>query len=674
MVINCHLQYKVHQNTVKVKNYRPHFCFIILSFFTSTILFGAGQEGTPLKSKVDEVTVFLQGAQVVRNASVSLKPGTATYVFKGLSAYLDPTSIQVKGIGNFTVLSVTPKTDFLGETAQTEQSKKIRDTLDQLLDTRAEIQNELGILNQQEQYLQMNRAVKGDQNLNATDFEQITTYFYKQMAGISRKKLEFTRQLEDLQKKIRKYQNQLNAIQGKTLDQSVDVYVEVKAEKAGNAEIRLSYYVMAAGWTPSYDIRVNEINKPFSLVYKASVFQNSGEDWSQVKLTFSNANPNESGNVPELLPYVLRLGRYGGAGEYRKNTNATSALDYMGLEQKEIRGRVIDQLGEPVAYASVTVSGTTLSTFTDENGNFRLSIPGNREVLVATALGYQTATVSANQDYVQMQMVENTQYLVETGLLDKNVAIRSNVGSQAYGYSTLQSVKARRFKSKGSYEDDLAYDAYEIKGVETTVLENQTTIEFVTDGAYSVVSGAKPLTIDMKTIEIPAHYEYRTVPKLETAAFLVAQVTDWSQYQLLEGMANLYFENTFVGSSALNVQFFSDTLDISLGKDKNVIVKRTKVREYSSKQLLGSDMVAKRHFKIEVKNNKSSTINLVVYDQVPISTQKEIVVEVKEIAGAKHNDKTGKLEWKQSMDASSMKIIEFKYQVKYPSGQIINLE
>lgn len=89
----------------------------------------------------------------------------------------------------------------------------------------------------------------------------------------------------------------------------------------------------------------------------------------------------------------------------------------------------------------------------------------------------------------------------------------------------------------------------------------------------------------MMSLELPASFEYQSVPKLDPTAFLVAQVRDWQKYDLLEGEANLYFENTFVGKSMLNLLSASDTLNLSLGRDLGIVVKREKRKEFTSENL-----------------------------------------------------------------------------------------
>ena len=80
--------------------------------------------------------------------------------------------------------------------------------------------------------------------------------------------------------------------------------------------------------------------------------------------------------------------------------------------------------------------------------------------------------------------------------------------------------------------------------------------------------------MDIENYSVPAQYEYRAVPKLSSNVYLTARITDWQKLNLVSGEANLFFENTFVGKSIIDAQQTSDTLQMSLGVDRGVVVKR----------------------------------------------------------------------------------------------------
>jgi uncharacterized protein (TIGR02231 family) len=164
------------------------------------------------------------------------------------------------------------------------------------------------------------------------------------------------------------------------------------------------------------------------------------------------------------------------------------------------------------------------------------------------------------------------------------------------------------------------------------------------------------------------------VPKLDANAFLTAKVLDWQELNLLPGEANLFFEGTFLGNSLLDVVNAGDTLNLSLGKDKGVIVKRTLMKEYSSKKFLGSNKTDSRQYEITVRNNKQQPIKIVVEDQFPVSTNKDIEVDKLSYDNAKLDDDTKRITWSLSVDSKKENKLQMGYAVKYPKDKILQLE
>jgi uncharacterized protein (TIGR02231 family) len=208
----------------------------------------------------------------------------------------------------------------------------------------------------------------------------------------------------------------------------------------------------------------------------------------------------------------------------------------------------------------------------------------------------------------------------------------------------------------------------------TTFIENQTTVEIEVKEPYSIKSDGEKLLVDLVHYEIPAQYEYYAVPKLDKDAFLMARIVQWDQYNLLEGEANLYFEDTYIGRSILNTQALTDTLSISLGRDKSVAIGRTKVDEFTRKRTLGANKTETRGFTIVVKNKKSQPIKLTLFDQLPVSANSEITVTPVELTGAKLDVQSGKLSWEQVIAPQQQKEFVLQYEVKYPKRESVVLE
>jgi uncharacterized protein (TIGR02231 family) len=205
-------------------------------------------------------------------------------------------------------------------------------------------------------------------------------------------------------------------------------------------------------------------------------------------------------------------------------------------------------------------------------------------------------------------------------------------------------------------------------------MEKQTTVDFEIKTPYTIKSDNKNYTVDIEFYDLPAMYQYYCVPKIDKDAFLIARIIDWEKYNLLEGEANIFFENTYIGKTLLDVRYASDTLEISLGRDKKVSVNREKIKDFTTKQFIGTKKEETRLWKTTVKNNKNQTINMIVLDQVPVSTSDDIEVNVLEITSAKHDLETGEIKWEFTLSPLDKKELNLKYSVKYPKYRNLLIE
>jgi uncharacterized protein (TIGR02231 family) len=201
----------------------------------------------------------------------------------------------------------------------------------------------------------------------------------------------------------------------------------------------------------------------------------------------------------------------------------------------------------------------------------------------------------------------------------------------------------------------------------------QTVKSFDLSQHYTINDGNDGFQVELKTAEIPATYEYYVAPKYDKDAYLTAKVVDWEKYDLMEGSMKLYFEDTYLGDSYLDVSN-KDTLTISLGKDKGVLVTRTKSSDFRKKQSLGSNKTDSRAYDIVVRNMKRQAINLIVEDLFPISKSKEIEILDQEAPEAEVNKEIGKLSWKFSLEPNKEKKVHHQFSVKSPKAMVLSLD
>jgi len=205
----------------------------------------------------------------------------------------------------------------------------------------------------------------------------------------------------------------------------------------------------------------------------------------------------------------------------------------------------------------------------------------------------------------------------------------------------------------------------------TTIQENQLNISFDISIPYTILSNGKTHSVAMKELKIPATYKYYAVPKAEKEAFLLAEIADYSKYNLLPGEANIIFEGLYVGKTMINPNQTADTLNLSMGRDKKIAIKREKIAEKSGTKFLSGYKEQTFTFDITLKNNKKEAIELLLKDQFPISTDQEITVELLEHNNAKVNKETGILNWEVKLAPFESKKFRISYKVKYPKDKNI---
>lgn len=206
----------------------------------------------------------------------------------------------------------------------------------------------------------------------------------------------------------------------------------------------------------------------------------------------------------------------------------------------------------------------------------------------------------------------------------------------------------------------------------TSITENQLNISFDIDIPYDILSNGKAHSVALKEINIPATFKYFAAPKVEKEAFLIAEIVDYSKYNLLKGEANIIFEGMFVGKTQINPSQTSDTLSLSMGRDKKIVIKREKIADKSGTKFLSSKKEQTFTYDISVRNNKKESAQLVLKDQYPLSQDKEIEIELLQSDAAKVDKETGILTWDLDLKPNETKKIRISYRLKYPKEMVFD--
>jgi uncharacterized protein (TIGR02231 family) len=205
----------------------------------------------------------------------------------------------------------------------------------------------------------------------------------------------------------------------------------------------------------------------------------------------------------------------------------------------------------------------------------------------------------------------------------------------------------------------------------TTVTSNSVSTEFKISIKYDIASDNQPVEVVMQKQRLKASYKYVAIPKLEAAAYLQADIIDWMQYSLLSGESNIYFKGTFVGNGYIDPALANDTLQLSLGRDNAITVKRDQVKDFCKTSVFGVKKSTSKAYEITIVNTKKKAINIEVYDQVPLTQNADLEVAVEELSGATQDAATGKITWKMTVEPERTEKRQLRFTVKYPKKNLI---
>ena len=203
--------------------------------------------------------------------------------------------------------------------------------------------------------------------------------------------------------------------------------------------------------------------------------------------------------------------------------------------------------------------------------------------------------------------------------------------------------------------------------IDMTIEENTSTVNFAVENPYTILSNNEDYNINMAIVNLPATYEYITAPKQNPYAYIIATIKDYQKHKFISGSANIYFENTFIGKTYFDAKSFSDSLQVSLGSDKAIIVKRENKKDYTNTKIFGNPITVSKSWKTTIKNNKSNKIKITVFDQVPVSGHEDIEVEVTNTTKAELDKKTGIVKWILTLDKNQQKEVLLDYSVTHPN-------
>jgi uncharacterized protein (TIGR02231 family) len=541
-------------------------------FFLAVPALSLAAPAVKAPSRIDAVTVYRTGARVTRAAKAELPAGPARVVLEGLPLELDDDSIRVEGKGTAKarVFGVTVERITAEESAAVE-ARSVEERVEKLQDEDRALQDRVQAAQARIELVRSLRSTYSEERAKNLAVRGVTPKEWADLAAYVAgelqdataevRKAEVARR--DVARRLAQARADLEKVQAKRGKTTKTVAVEVEAERAGTFEVVISYAVGNAGWQPVWDARLLPDTGAVELAFLGSVWQRTGEDWNEVALSVSTAQPARGLYVPKLDPRYL--------AKYEPPPPPVL------MKQK------------------------------------RPSAPMAAPAPSAAARAVQRE--EAEEYVAQEQKLEIATANVEEGLLSAS---------------------------------------------------------FHTPRRESVDGSGQARKVSLARFPLKATVVRTAAPRLEAAAFLTAKAVNETGIPLLPGTAGVYLGDEFVGRTALPATPPGGELELAFGADDRVEIDRKVLeRKHESAGIVSKDEGYRYRVRIGVKNRYAAPVAVKLLDLVPVSRDEKIEVKLLDgttAATREDPERPGVKTWDLSLAAREERVVELRYEVRYPRG------
>lgn len=546
----------------------PYFIVTIIVYLCNTVLF-ANNPSQQLTTTIDQVTVYLNGANVHQSTTTQLLSGKTEVVLVGLSSELrsENSNISVEGAKLLSTSFKSVEWSKLASSRQRQPSdnfdyppniKSAKDSIARFQDDIVDKQHEKDALSSEKGMILENKTVGGSQNgLSVAELQKAADFYRTRLKDIADRITVIDKQIAQIQSNIKKIDTRieplLQELRSESYHSTATLLLETSVTQT--VRIRLKYTTTSAQWKPNYVIRTLDIDQPVQFNYQAQIYNNSGFDWNNVQVTLVAGNIQNDATIP---------------------------------------------------------------------------------ILEAWLLNYENKT--ANDDYLN--------------------ANRSNVQPE----------------NQYRFDHDMNPDIQKQPEVETEDIRiSNLNAEFILPVKHTIAANGTPYLVDIIQHQLNTTYTHLCVPKLDNRVYLIARIIGWEDLNLVEGNATLYEGDSYVGTAKIDLNTLRDTLLLSLGTDSKVQCTKLKIKDKSNKKLLNLMYRESFAYTIATKNNRNKAIHIEIWDQVPISQEKDITVDIEEISGAQLDAPSGKLVWRLDVAPAKTESLSVAFNVKYPSNKSVQI-
>ncbi len=330
-----------------------------------------------------------------------------------------------------------------------------------------------------------------------------------------------------------------------------------------------------------------------------------------------------------------------------------------------------------LSYLASNAGWTPLYDIRSEAATGKISLTYKAQVRQQTGLDWDDVklSISTNNPYANKTKPELSPWYIDYQEFRKQLNEKAKLRSDAYGDDVPAAVNSSAMNMGFMYSTNGAAFEQAAQGAEafTTIVQQLISAEFKIDLNYSIASDNQVRMVLVKQSELNTSFRYYAVPKLDPGVYLVAQMTKLDELQLVPAKANIFFDGTYIGETYLDPTTMDDTLNLSLGKDPNIVVKRTLLKNQSKERIIQDKKERSFAYNIEVRNLKSSEIELIIQDQIPLTTNPEITIEKSNLGKGTIDEKTGLIEWNLKLKAKENQTFDYDFKVRHPKDKVVQI-
>lgn len=623
-----------------------------------------------LAPAIQKAVVYNTKAHIFRKTNITLKKGINIFACNDLPSSLDMNSLRVQ-IPNARILRLVPTIE--------EREQFDIEEVNTLIASLNTTQQEIALLNKEHTILQREydlltaitapTSPKEGASLSlARNWRGNIDFFEARQTGLNKRKIRIQKKISAKQKKYTALQDQARPYKnGSITKKQVQTVIFVDSPKAQNSELRLQYFVPNASWKPIYHLDYDPKEDTVELKTAAMIQQSTGEAWNNIELELSTSILNGSITVPKLQSWIL-----------------AEKKEYVPQARPEIAPTPKEQFSAPQKTTSLKEA---------KKGAKRLAMQNQVQVLRdildqdihSPPQVQQAQAISSNYD-------ADIIYKQSTELEFESINIEDNHRAPQGMYVRSKRGASMKNPPLASIQQEFNLIDPNSNALNNIDWNNKETIQYLSDRKnlssmhlfreaggldyrwnaptkVKINSTNEPIKVPLETTTFPVKTFYEATPSISTHAYLSAAINNPSEKPILTGDTHIFIGDSYAGSERLETTGPKGKMNLALGMDENIRLKHSIIPNQHSAGLISKTDITTYTVHIDIGNYKDKDIKIRIFDQIPLSEQEEVQIEL--LTDGLTPNKKGIIHWDIMVPAQKTETITFSYKIQRPKNWVI---